>query len=156
MPWHREFSELPSVSHQETGGYDRFTSRSDAQRRLTEVLREIDKGVYSQPSTVTFERFAEDWLAARRQIRGSTESAYGSLISRHLVPRLGSLPVASLRFEHVDAAVNGLIEDELSPKTIHNAVTLLRTMLAGRRGPSALRRGLAFQDPTLGLELPPL
>jgi len=49
-----------------------------------------------------------------------------------------------------------MIEDELSSKTIHNAVTLLRTILAGRKGPSAIRRGLAFHDTTLGLELPPL
>jgi integrase len=49
-----------------------------------------------------------------------------------------------------------MIEDELSTKTIHNAVTLLRTILAGRKGPSALRRGIAFRDSTLGLELPPL
>jgi integrase len=64
--------------------------------------------------------------------------------------------ISLLRFEHIDTAVNGMIEDELSPKTIHNAVTLLRTVLAGRKGPSAIRRGLALHDPTLGLELPPL
>jgi integrase len=52
--------------------------------------------------------------------------------------------------------VNGIIEDKLSSKTIHNTVTLLRTMLAGKRGPSAVRRGFAFHDPTMGLELPPL
>jgi hypothetical protein len=52
--------------------------------------------------------------------------------------------------------VSGMIEDELSSKTIHNTVTLLRTMLAGKRGPSAVRRGFAFHDPTMGLELPPL
>jgi integrase len=69
---------------------------------------------------------------------------------------VGAVTVSALRFEHIDAAVSGMIEDELSPKTIHNAVTLLRTILAGRKGPSALRRGLAFHDPTLGLELPPL
>jgi hypothetical protein len=42
-----------------------------------------------------------------------------------------------------------MIEDELSSKTIHNTVTLLRTMLAGKRGPGALRRGFAFHDPTI-------
>ena len=72
------------------------------------------------------------------------------------MPRLGSIPEAELRFEHVDAAVSGMIEDELSSKAIHNAVTLLRTILAGKKGPSALRRGVAFRDSTLGLELPPL
>jgi integrase len=134
----------------------KFKTRHEAQKRLNEVLGDIDKGVYSRPSSVTFEKFAEDWLAGRRQIRGSTESGYGSIINRQLVPRLGSVPVSELRFEHVDAAVSGMIEDELSSKTIHNTVTLLRTILAGRKGPSALLRGVAFRDATLGLELPPL
>jgi integrase len=134
----------------------KFKTRSDAQRRLNEVLGDIDKGTYARPTSVTFEKFAEDWLTGRRQIRGSTESGYGSIINRQLVPRLGSIAVSALRFDHIDAAVSGMIDDELSSKTIHNAVTLLRTMLAGRKGPSAILRGLAFQDPTLGLELPPL
>ena len=111
---------------------------------------------YARPSSVTFEKFAEDWLAGRRQIRGSTESGYGSIINKQLVPRLGAIAVSALRFEQVDAAVSGMIEDELSSKTIHNTVMLLRTMLAGKRGPSAVRRGFAFHDPTMGLELPPL
>jgi integrase len=49
-----------------------------------------------------------------------------------------------------------MVEDELAPKTIDNAVMLLRNMLAGRKGPSAFRRGLAFADHTLGVKLPPL
>ncbi len=134
----------------------KFKKRTEAQARLNEVLGAIDKGTYARPSSVTFERFAEDWLAGRRQIRGSTESGYGSIINKQLVPRLGAIAVSALRFEHVDAAVSGMIEDELSSKTIHNTVTLLRTMLAGKRGPSAVRRGFAFHDPTMGLELPPL
>jgi len=85
---------------------------------------------------------ALDWnQSGRRQIRGSTESGYGSIINKQLVPRLGAIAVSALRFDHIDAAVSGMIEDELSSKTIHNTVTLLRTMLAGKRGPSALRRG---------------
>jgi integrase len=134
----------------------KFDTKSAAQRRLNEVLGAIDRGTFAWPSSVSFEQFAENWLEARRQIRGSTESAYGSIINRQLVPRLGHLILTSMRFEHVDAAVNGMIEDELSAKTIHNAVTLLRTMLAGKKGPSAMRRGLSFVDPTIGLELPPL
>jgi len=134
----------------------KFKKRTEAQARLNEVLGSIDKGTYARPSSVTFEKFAEDWLAGRRQIRGSTESGYGSIINKQLVPRLGAIAISALRFEHVDAVVSGMIEDELSSKTIHNTVTLLRTMLAGKRGPSAVRRGFAFHDPTLGLELPPL
>ena len=59
----------------------KFKTRHEAQKRLNEVLGEIDKGVYSRPSSVTFENRAEDWLAGRRQIRGSTESGYGPIIN---------------------------------------------------------------------------
>jgi integrase len=105
---------------------------------------------------MTFEQFAGNWLVGRRKIRGSTESGYGSLIKRQLIPRVGSVFLAALKLDHIEAVVSGMLEDELSSKTIHNAVTLLRTMLAGRAGPSAVRQGLMFRDPTLGLELPPL
>jgi integrase len=96
------------------------------------------------------------WIAGRRVIRGSTESGYGSIIKCQLIPRLGSYLLANLRFEHIDAAVSGMIEDELFPKTIRNAVTLLRGMLIGKKAGSAARRGLMIHDPTLGIELPPL
>jgi integrase len=134
----------------------KFKIKSDAQHRLNEALGEIDRGTYTRPSSLTFEQFAKEWLAGRRQIRGSTESGYSSLIKSQLIPRLGKLTVSHVRFEHVDAAVSGMVEDELASKTIHNAVMLLRSMLAGRKGPSAFRRGLAFADPTLGVKLPPL
>jgi hypothetical protein len=64
--------------------------------------------------------------------------------------------VSRIPFEHIDAAVSGMVEDELAPKAIHNAVMLLRNMLGGRKGPSAFRRGLTFADHTLGVKLPPL
>jgi integrase len=134
----------------------KFASKGDGQRRLNEVLGQIDKGVYARPPSMTFEQFAENWLVGRRKIRGSTESGYGSLIRRQLIPRLGSVFLAALKLDHIEAVVSGMLEDELSSKTIHNAATLLRTMLAGRTGPSAVRHGLMFGDPTLGLELPPL
>src|SRR6266478_4800222 len=54
----------------------KFKKRTEAQARLNEVLGAVDKGTYARPSSVTFERFADDWLAGRRQIRGSTESGY--------------------------------------------------------------------------------
>ena len=108
----------------------KFHSRTDAQRRLTSVLGEIDKGTYTRPSSLAFEQFSKEWLAGRRQLRGSTGSGYESVIKSQLIPRLGSLTVSHIRFEHVDAAVSGMVEDELAPKTIHNAVLLLRNMLA--------------------------
>ncbi len=59
-----------------------FRAKSNAQARLSEVLTEIHKGTYSRPSSLTFEQFAKEWLLSRRQLRGSTEAGYSSLIDK--------------------------------------------------------------------------
>ena len=89
----------------------KFRTKSNAQARLSEVLNEIDRGTYTRPSSLSFEEFAKEWLSGRRQIRGSTEAGYSSLIDKQLVPRLGAMTVARIRFEHIDAAVSGMLED---------------------------------------------
>ncbi len=127
-------------------------------RVLSEVLNEIDKGTYSRPSSLSFEQFAKEWLLSRRQLRGSTEAGYSSLIDKQLIPRLGfneGFPC------QVRGYRRGCQRDdrgvELASKTIHNAVMLLRNMLAGRKGPSAFRRGSGFCGFYVGRKkLPPL
>lgn len=149
-----------SVKYRTEAGLQRFKSgfrtRSEAQVYLNEVLSQINAGTYLERKPITFEAFAQEWLTGRRQIRGSTESGYGSVIRKQLVPRLGGLRVCDLRMDHIEALVTGIIEDELSPKSLHNIITLLRTMLVGKQGPSATRRGYIQHDPTLGVELPSL
>jgi len=75
----------------------KFNSRTDAQRRATSVLAEIDKGTYTRPSSLKFEQFSKEWLAGRRQVRWSTESGYGSLIKSQLIPRLGAPAYIAVR-----------------------------------------------------------
>jgi hypothetical protein len=61
------------------------------------TLPEMMKKFGWLPHTTQRQNFSESWLKGRRQIRGSTESGYGSIIKRQLVPRLGSLRVAEMR-----------------------------------------------------------
>jgi integrase len=133
-----------------------FATKTKASEYLKDMVEKIDRGVYVERTPITFEKFSEQWLTGRRKIRGSTESGYGSIIRAQLVPRFGTVRLSDLQLEHLQQAVSGMIEDELSAKTIHNAATLLRTMLAGSSGASAQRRGWIGADPTLGLELPAL
>ena len=63
------------------------------------------------------------------------------------------LRVSDVRAEHLQAAIAAMATT-LSPKTVHNTATLLRTMFAARKGGSALRLGYIGHDPTIGMELP--
>jgi integrase len=130
-----------------------FKNREEAQARLHEVLSEINKGDYVELRTIAFPAFAEQWIADRNSIRGSTASAYGSIIRQNLVPHLGTLRVHEIRYNDVQRLVSKLATD-LSVKSLHNAVTLLRVMLVGKKGPSAIKLGYIRHDPTKGVELP--
>jgi len=132
----------------------KFKTKGDAQRRLNAALGETESGADTLPRSTTFEQFARDWLSNRKLLRGGTEAGYASIINNQLIPHLGKIRVSRLRFEHVEAAVSGMVEDQLAPKTIRNAVMLLRTMLWGRKGRAAFRRGLGIVNPTFGVRLP--
>jgi integrase len=61
----------------------------------------------------------------------------------------------NLRLEVIQGFVRDF-EEELSNKTLHNIVTLLKVMLVSGKGSSAIKQGYIRHDPTLGLELPTL
>jgi hypothetical protein len=107
----------------------KFKTKGDAQRRLNAALGETESGADTLPRSTTFEQFARAWLPSRKLLRGGTEAGYASLINNQLIPHLGKIRVTRLRFEHAEAALSGMVEDQLAPKTIHNTVMLLRTVL---------------------------
>jgi hypothetical protein len=102
---------------------------------------------------LTFADFAEEWIASRKSIRGSTLSAYRSLIRSHLIPHFGAMRVGEIRPESVESLVSKLA-GSVASKTLHNCVTLLRVMMAGKKGRNAIKRGYTRYDATLGIELP--
>jgi len=130
-----------------------FDTKAQAQTRLNALLQEINQGVYIEPKTMTFGEFAEEWLQSRSSIRGSTLSAYSSIVRQRLIPFFGKTHLSEISFEQVQRFVNTLSAD-VSPKTIHNILILLRVMLTGKRGASAIKRGFLRGDPTKGVELP--
>jgi len=128
-----------------------FQNKASARTRLNEILVEVDCGTYMEP--IMFKEFAESYIAARRSIRGSTSSAYASMIRKHLVPFFGKLKLQEIRLNNVDRFVTETAP-KVSVKTLRNCVTLLRVMLASQKGSSAIRQGYIRFDPLMGVELP--
>ena len=63
------------------------------------------------------------------------------------------MSLTDISFDQVQRFVAELSED-VSVKTVHNCVVLLRVMLVGKKGASAIKRGFVRHDPTKGVELP--
>ena len=74
-----------------------------AQRRLTELLRETDTGIFVEPTRLTVAEYLEQWLrdSAAPHVSGRTLESYRGNLDRYLVPKLGQIPLEKLTPRHV-------------------------------------------------------
>jgi integrase len=88
-----------------------FRTQKEAQAWLTEQLGRLDRGEYVKPTRQTYGEFLAAWLPAiRSTVRPSTWESYERNIRRHLVPRLGHLPLQHLGPEHLNRAYAELLD----------------------------------------------
>ncbi|MCL4425507.1 MAG: site-specific integrase, partial [Firmicutes bacterium] len=74
-------------------------NKKEAERKLTEVLHEMNAGVYTEPAKITLGAFLDRWLGdyARVTVRATTLDSYRYLIERHISPALGHIQLANLK-----------------------------------------------------------
>ena len=115
-------------------------------RKLAEAIvwreeKRVDrrKRVVIAPTTVTFEQYAEQWLAAMREGRHltrdqsvykpSTQRAYAKHIKR-IYPMIGSMRLSSIELLDLEDAANELLGSGLSASSVHNTFDPVRKIFA--------------------------
>lgn len=95
------------------------------------------------PEQQTVKEFLETWLeqSVKRQNWPRTYDKRKADVHRHIIPAIGKTPLARLTPDHVQAMLNGLVEQGLSPRTISNVRAALRKALN-----QALRRDYVVRN----------
>jgi len=113
-------------------------AKREAEALLVQLLHQRDTGIDAPPGKITLGQFLERWLEdyARPNVSPKTLLQYGDFVRRNLVPALGSIPLAKLRPQHIQAHYSrALLEGRadgkggLSPKTVLHIHRLLREAL---------------------------
>jgi len=132
-----------------------YTSRAEAERARTELLRARDRGEYVAPSRLSFGDFlTKRWLPALEaavtagRLRPSTAAHYRRLVTAHIAPRLGHVPLRDLTPDLLARLYGDLLEGGrrqakggLSPTSVHSVhVTIHRALR------DAVRWGLASRN----------
>jgi len=113
-------------------------TKADAQRRLHELLVEVEAGGHADAQRLTVARIAERWLATKEhRVAAKTYAFYSSHVRLYIVPTLGSLRAEALRPAHIEAAIGrwarGKRHDRergiLSARSVGHLFNTLRTML---------------------------
>jgi len=104
-------------------------NRKDAERRLYDVISQINNGTYRKPNKMTFGQFTQKWLAdyAKNRIKARTYISYESSIRRHMFPSWKNTYLTSITQEDVQKLMADLLKN-FQPKTVNNVLKLSKTI----------------------------
>jgi integrase len=101
-------------------------NKRDAERRLSELLHELDTGTFTKPGKVTVRDFLERWLTdyASPNLSPRGFERYQGIVRDHFIPDFGNMPLAQLRPAHLQQHYTARLNKGLSAGTIryHHAV----------------------------------
>jgi integrase len=128
--------ELKFDVHSDTGErktrYVTFRGgKREAQKKLTELLDQVNKGSFIDPSKTTLAEFLDRWESwAATQVSGKTLERYTELLKHHVRPRLGTRAIQKLRtvdFAELYGALQTLKPEGagLAPRTVGHVHRLL-------------------------------
>ena len=78
-------------------------TKKEAEKRLAEILHQLDTGTFMKPNKVTVGAYLEQWLMdyCKANLAPHTAQIYEFFVHQHIIPTLGQIPLTSLRSEHL-------------------------------------------------------
>ena len=127
-----------------------FTRKRDAERFLTNAVKETQDGLYQHVRPIPMEDLFDKWLTESLEVRVkqgllklSTAKSYRSMIATHLRPAFREARSDQMSASRVDAWVrekaNDIADGTLAAKTYNNLVNLLHAIVKWARSRGHLR-----------------
>ena len=122
-----------------------------AEQALTQLLADVSRGTYVPKSRQTVRDYVEEWLAAiAPTVRPSTHYSYGRNLRLHVVPRIGSAPLAAVDAGTLNQLYAALLANGrkdhagsgLSPRSVRYIHTIIHRALK-----DAVRWGRLARNP---------
>ncbi len=133
-------------------------TKKDAEKRLAELLHQLDTGTFMKPGKTTLAEYLEKWLMdyAWPNLAPRTAEVYESIIRQHLIPKLGNITLTQLKPEHLQRYYSEKLsagrcdgKGGLNPRTVrHHHVTLHNALKR------AVKWGLLSRNPADAIDLP--
>ncbi len=126
-------------------------TKKDADRYLTAARREMDLGVFVEPTAMSLNEYLDRWLrdAARPRVSRRTADGYAGLLERYIRQPLGHKRVDKLQPLDIQAVYGAMQARGLSARIVRHAHSALHNALK-----QAVKWGLLSRNPSDFVELP--
>lgn len=105
--------------------------KSDAQKKLNEMLRESDLGILTDSQKQTVNEYLETWLStiAKPRLHPRTFGDYSDIIRLYLKDSIGNIKLSDLKAIHIQKTYAQMQGRGLSPRRIRYCHAVLRSAL---------------------------
>lgn len=126
-------------------------TKRDADRYLVAAKREMDLGVFVEPSAMSVNEYLDRWLrdAARPRVSRRTADGYAGLLERYIRQPLGHKRLDKLQALDIQTVYSGMQARGLSARIVRHAHSALHNALK-----QAVKWGLLSRNPSDLVELP--
>jgi len=126
-------------------------TKKDAEKRLSELLHQLDTGTFMKPNKTTVGEYLQRWLKdyAKPNLSPRGFERYESIVRVHLTPSLGNIPLTQLKPEHIQKHYALKLDYGLSPRSVRYHHVVLHKALQ-----TALKWGLVARNTADGVDVP--
>jgi integrase len=125
-----------------------FDRKVDAERFLRQIETSKDTSSYVDPARgkITMYAFSDKWLATQGHLKPSTYARYEGIVSKHIKPKWGNVPLAKITHEDVAEWISSIRLAPASVAYIHRVLYLILEL--------AVRSARIVRNPAHGVRLP--
>jgi integrase len=126
-------------------------TKKDAEKRLAELLNQLDNGTFMKPSKTTLGQFLERWLVdyAKPNLSPRGFERYESIVRLYLIPNLGNILLTQIKPEHIQKHYSTLKASGLSASTLKYHRAIIHKALQ-----TAVKWGLINHNAADGVDIP--
>ena len=135
-------------------------TKRDAERKLAELLHQLDTGTFMKPGKTTVSEYLEHWLKdyCWASLSPVTAQTYEYMAKKYIIPALGQIPLTQLKPEHLQQFYSEKLsggrhdgKGGLSARTVRYMHVTLHKALQ-----SAIKLGMIVRNVADAVEIPKL
>jgi len=126
-------------------------TKKEAEKRLSEILHQLDIGTFLKPGKTTLAEYLEKWLSdyAKPNLSPRGFERYQGIITKYLIPDFGNITLTQLRPEHLQKHYTTKLNEGLSAGTVRYHHAVIHKSLQ-----TAVKWGLVNRNVSDGVDVP--